>query len=306
MEGKMNQPLIFDIKRYAIDDGPGIRVTIFFKGCPLSCRWCHNPESQSPHTEKLYTARRCIGAMDCIAVCPENAMQLTPDGIVTNPLLCRLCGKCADACPTKAIEMSGKYYTVKELLAVIESERIHIEQSGGGVTISGGEPLMFPQYLVELLRACRQAGFHTAVDTCGFASEKVLLRVAEYTDLFLYDLKMIDAVQHKKWTGKDNRLILANLQTLAKMGKTINIRMPVVKNVNASVHELEAAAAFICSLPGEKPSVSLLPYHLTGTAKYAKLGLVFQPGDMEELTEQEMEQVAMIFKKHNLVTETGG
>jgi pyruvate formate lyase activating enzyme len=302
----MIQPLIFDIKRYAIDDGPGIRVTIFFKGCPLSCRWCHNPESQSMLQQKLYTAARCIGVLDCIDVCPNNALEMTPAGIVTNEGKCGLCSKCAEACPTKAIEMSGRYYSIPQLLEVIEKERVHIDQSGGGVTISGGEPLLFPDFLTELLFMCKQRGMHTAVDTSGFASKETLLKAAQYTDLFLYDLKMMDPVLHHEWTGADNRLILENLKVLTGLGKNVNIRIPLIKNVNTSEDELLEMVHFISDLQGRKPFVNLLPFHRSGTAKYEKLGFPWNGYDMEVLSEQELEQVAVIFNRNGIETEIGG
>jgi pyruvate formate lyase activating enzyme len=302
----MKHPLIFDIKRYAINDGPGIRITIFFKGCPLKCAWCHNPESQLPAQQKFYTASRCIGARDCIEICPNNALSLTPDGIVTDWELCNLCGKCAEACPTKAIEMSGRFYTSQELLKIIEKERVHFVQSGGGVTISGGEPLMFPEFLIELLVLCKQAGIHTTVDTSGFAPEESILKVAKHTDLFLYDLKMMDPVQHKKWTGVDNKRILENLKILINAGKPVNIRVPLIKNVNADEQNLRATAQFISNLNGKIPSVNLLPYHPIGKGKYRKMGLPWSSFGMEELTEKEVEQAIQLFKGYGLEVEVGG
>lgn len=302
----MNQPLIFDIKRYAINDGPGIRVAVFFKGCPLSCRWCHNPESQSPAQQKFYTASRCIGAKDCIETCPNDALTLTPDGIVTDWECCNLCGKCAEACPAKAIEMSGRFYTPQELLKIIEKERVHFEQSGGGVTISGGEPLMFPEYLVELLGLCKQAGIHTTVDTSGFAEKEILLKVAEYTDLFLYDLKLMDPVQHKKWTGVDNKLILENLKFLIDKEYPVNIRIPLIKNVNTDEHNLKVTAQFISELNGKKPFVNLLPYHPIGRGKYKKMGIPWNSYGMEELTEKEIEHAVQVFKIFGIEAEPGG
>jgi len=300
----MNQPLIFDIKRYAINDGPGIRITIFFKGCPLSCRWCHNPESQSPAQQKFYTASRCIGARDCIEICPNHALTLTP--VVTDWELCNLCGKCAEACPTKAIEMSGRFYTSQELLKIIEKEQVHFEQSGGGLTISGGEPLMFPEYLVELLALCKQAGIHTTVDTSGFAPKETLLNVAKHTDLFLYDIKLMNPVLHKKWTGVDNKLILENLKVLTNAGKPVNIRVPLIKNVNADEQNLRTTAQFISQLNGKIPPVNLLPYHPISKGKYKKMGIPWNSYGMEELTEKEIEQAIQLFKGYGIEVDVGG
>ena len=302
----MKLPLIFDIRRYSINDGPGIRITIFTKGCPLKCKWCHNPESQSPEVQKFYTASKCIGAQDCIEICPEDALSLTPEGIVTDYELCTLCGKCADACPSKAIEMSGKLYSVEELLAIIEKERVHIDQSGGGVTFSGGEPLMHPEFLIEMLKACGQKGLHRVVDTSGFADTKTLLEVAKHTDLFLFDLKLMDPIQHKKWTGVDNRLILKNLKLLAEKEANINIRIPLIKNVNTSEEEIREMAEFASALPGEKPVVNLLPYHNIASGKYKKLEITYDEGEMGEPSEKKIQQAVEIFNSFGLETEVGG
>ncbi len=299
-------PLIFDIKRYAINDGPGIRIALYVKGCPLRCKWCHNPESQLPKMQKLYTASKCIGAQDCIEICPEDALVLTPDGIVTDAEKCTLCGLCADACPTKAIQMSGKLYDAVELMQIIERERVHIEHSEGGVTFSGGEPLIFPGFLLEMLQKCGKAGLHRAVDTCGFVPAETLLEVAKHTDLFLYDLKLMDPVQHKKWTGKDNQLILENLVKLAETAAAINIRVPFIQNVNTSEYEVSKMAEFIAALPGETPLVSLLPYHNMAAHKYNKLGSNYEELDMAEPSEKEIEKAIEIFNSYGVEVEVGG
>ncbi len=302
----MKQPLIFDIKRYAINDGPGIRITIFLKGCPLSCKWCHNPESQSPAAQKLYTATRCIGARECIKVCPEDALTLTPKGIVTDYSACTLCGICADVCPTKAIEMSGRLYDASELLEIIEKERIHIDQSNGGVTFSGGEPLMHPEFLLEMLKACGEHNIHRTVDTCGFADTETLLEVAKRTELFLFDLKVMDAAKHKRWTGVSNKLILENLKILAETGANINIRVPLIKNVNADKTSLQEMAKFVSELPGKKPVVNILPYHNIAVNKYNKLGSEYNEFNMAEPTEKEQNRALQIFEAFGLEAEIGG
>ncbi len=299
-------PLIFDIKRYAISDGPGIRIAIYIKGCPLRCKWCHNPESQLPKMQKLYTTSKCIGAQDCIEICPEDALKLIPEGIITDGDKCTLCGLCADACPTKAIEMSGRVYQPEELMQLIERERIHIDQSGGGVTFSGGEPLMYADFLIEMLKKCGEKGLHRAVDTCGYSSENTLLEVAKHTDLFLFDLKLMDSDQHKKWTGKDNKLILANLKALAKTGTDINIRVPLIKNVNTDENELSEMARFVATLPGKKPLVNLLPYHNIAAHKYEKLGTKYNEFEMAEPADENLLLAEKIFTSYGISTEIGG
>lgn len=302
----MQSGLIFDVKRYAINDGPGIRVAIFLKGCPLRCRWCHNPESISSKVQKMYNKAKCIGCKSCIEACPENACILSSDGIVTDLSLCTGCGACADVCPTKATEMSGRIATVEEILAIVEKERIFFDQSGGGVTFSGGEPLKQPGFLKDALVELGKNSFHRAVDTSGFAPKEVLLEVAKHTDLFLYDLKMMDSSRHKKWTGVDNKLILENLELLAKTGSCIEIRIPLIKGVNADRDNLEKSASFIANLPGEKKSVSLLPYHHSMVSKHEKLGQVFDGGAMSELTENDKTQAVEIFSSFDLKVTVGG
>lgn len=299
-------PLIFDIKRYAINDGPGIRITIFMKGCPLSCKWCHNPESQSPEIQKLYTESRCIGAQECVKVCPVEALTLTPKGIVTDADACTLCGICADACPTKAMEMSGRLYDIGELMQIIEKERVLMEQSGGGVTFSGGEPLMHADFLVKLLDVCGTKNIHRTVDTCGFADTKTILEVAKRTDLFLFDLKLMDAAKHKKWTGVSNKLILENLQALSEMGANVNIRIPLIKNVNADRKSLTEMAEFITTLSGKRPVVNLLPYHNLAANKYTKLGSNYNEFNMEEPSEEVQSTAVGIFESFGIMAEIGG
>jgi pyruvate formate lyase activating enzyme len=213
--------------------------------------------------------------------------------------------------------MSGKMYGVDELMQIIERERVHIDQSGGGVTFSGGEPLMHPEYLIEMLKACGEKGLHRAVDTCGFASTETLLEVAKYTDLFLFDLKLMDPIQHKKWTGVDNRLILKNLKILSETGSNINIRIPFIKNVNTHIKEVTAMAEFIANLrnkkrgsetvsPQIKPIVNLLPYHNIASGKYKKLEMFYDSAAMDEPTADDLKTATEIFGKYGIEVEIGG
>lgn len=302
----LKQGLIFDVKPYSINDGPGIRITIFLKGCPLSCVWCHNPEGISPHLQKLYSKAKCIGCSTCVENCPKDALRLTSEGILTDTGLCDLCGICADVCPTKAMEMSGKKISVDEILKVIRRETVMMDQSEGGATISGGEPMMQSDFLIELLDALGREGIHRAVDTTGFSKTETLLEVARRTDLFLYDLKMMDPLRHKKFTGVTNEKILENLRILAESGANINIRIPLIRGVNSDTANIRQSAEFIASLPGKSLLVSLLPYHNIASHKYGKLGREYEDGEMEEPSQEEVDLTIGIFREHGIEAVVGG
>lgn len=292
--------LIFDIKRYAIHDGPGIRVTVFLKGCPLACKWCHNPESISSKREKMYTASTCIGCGECVRACPVKAVSITKEGVKTDLEKCRLCGDCVEICPTKSLEIVGEEKSVEEIMAIAEKERLLIEESNGGITFSGGEPLMQPEFLIDLLKASKQHGFHRTVDTSGFAPEKTLLTVAQDTDLFLFDLKHIDNEMHKKFTGVSNKIILSNLQKLAEIGAEIEIRIPVIGGINTDAATMGKMADFISSLAGNKKKVTLLPYHNIAVMKNNKLGKTPPLLNAEEPNQELLANIKDIFKSYGL------
>lgn len=302
----MQSGLIFDIKKYAINDGPGIRVTIFFKGCPLHCAWCHNPESISSDVQKMFNPDKCIGCLSCVEVCPENACQITSEGIVTDMKLCTGCGQCADICPTKATEMSGRRITAEEVTEIVEKERVFFDKSGGGVTFSGGEPLQQSDFLITLLNEFGRRGIHRVVDTTGFTRSETLLEVAKRTDLFLYDLKMMDSAQHKKWTGVGNEKILQNLSLLACKGANINIRIPLVKGVNDNEENILQTVNFIAGLAGEKKRVNLLPYHNIMANKFLRLGTTFDPTGMGEVSEEDQARIIKRFNEFGLNASIGG
>jgi len=302
----MKTGLIFDVKRYAINDGPGIRVVIFFKGCNLHCAWCHNPESISPKVEKMYSRAKCMMCGECAAVCPEKAITLTSESIVTNPELCKLCGKCAEVCPTKATEMSGYVKSVDEIMAIIEKERMFFDQSGGGVTFSGGEPILHSEMLIELLDECGKRGIHRAIDTAGFVKTETLLEVAKRTDLFLFDLKMIDSENHKKWTNISNEKILENLKILAETGAKIFIRIPIIAGVNDDDENIENTAAFVAKLAGERKPVNLIPYHNIAQTKYQKLGKGEDFKRMLEPSKEELDAMIEKFRSYGIEASVGG
>ena len=298
--------LLFDIKRFAINDGPGIRITFFFKGCPLSCIWCHNPESISKEVQKLYTKSKCIGAQKCTEVCPNNALILTKEGIITDFDKCKLCGLCAEACPTKAIEMSGHIKSANEIIDIIENERTFFEESGGGVTFSGGEPLMYSQFLIPILKKLGDRGIHRVIDTSGFASRKTIKEIALHTDLFLYDLKLFDSQKHLKFTGQKNDSILSNLKWLSKNSSEIIIRIPLIKGVNADNKSITDIAKFVSSLYGKPKLINLLTYHDIAKMKYEKLGSEYNPGNISTPLKEETSEFIRIFKSYGLEATIGG
>jgi len=263
--------LIFDLKKYAINDGPGIRTAVFLKGCPLRCGWCHNPEGQSFAPEIMIRASRCLAdCSGCVAACPEKAVVRTEAGPALDRTRCTVCGECAAICASQAIEVVGRKLSPAQLLQEIEKDRIFQEESGGGVTFSGGEPLGQPDFLSEILEYCRKKEIHTSVDTCGFAAPEVVERIAPRTDLFLFDLKVIDEKKHLAFTGESNGLILDNLKRLAGLGTGIVVRLPVVPGVNDDEENVARTAEFLRSL-GTIKDISLLPYHKLGRDKYRGL-----------------------------------
>ncbi len=300
------QSLIFDIKKYAINDGPGIRLTVFFKGCNLSCQWCHNPESISPKIQKMYTASKCIGAVKCIENCPNNALKMTAEGVVTDYNICNFCGICAEVCPTKAFEMSGRFMPVAELMKVIDNEAAFFDQSGGGVSFSGGEPLMHSDYLLKILKECGRRYYHRVVDTTAFSSLETILEVARHTELFLIDLKVMDDQKHKYFTGVSNTKIHRNIMELAKEDVDIIFRMPLIKGVNDDDKNIIATAGFMNSLAGNRNKINLLPYHRVAEHKHKKLGTLAKFIEFEAPEEQRIEKIISLFASYGIEAGVGG
>ena len=269
--------LIFDIKRYAIHDGPGIRTTLFVKGCPLRCVWCHNPESWSPEPQRLYKQGKCIGCQSCVNACPVGALELTPSGIQPTGNPCILCGACADACPALAMEICGREYPLPELMEILEKERGVMQDSGGGVTLSGGEPLMHPAFTLSVLDELGRRGFHRAVDTTLLAAPELVQDVAARCELLMVDLKCMDSDTHRRFTGVPNELILSNLRLIASIGTTYWIRIPLIAGVNATDDNLHAMTEFLCSLERRPEVVDLLPYHDIGKGKHERMGTTYNP-----------------------------
>ena len=301
----MPSGLVFNIQKYSLHDGPGIRTTVFLKGCPLCCAWCHNPESISPRRELIVMEGRCAVCGECRSACPF-AGQIPGDTVLpTRNEPCTLCASCVEACPTGARQMVGREMTVAAVLDEVLQDRVFYDDSGGGVTFSGGEPLMQPRFVRALLEACRAHGLHTAVDTCGFGGLEHLLDWAPLTSLFLYDLKLMDDARHREFCGVSNAPILANLRRLAEVHYRIWLRVPVIPGVNDSEENFSAVAHFAASLRAIR-QVNLLPYHPTGVAKFARLGRDFRLDPTARPSAERMEHAAALFRSFGLDAQVGG
>jgi len=276
-DGARRTGVLFDIKRYAIHDGPGIRTTAFFKGCPLSCGWCHNPESQRSEPELLLRPSLCIGCGACVSVCPQEAVRIVDSVAVTDRDRCTACGVCVPVCPADARSVAGAVWPSDVLVDELAKDVLFFDQSGGGITCSGGEPLLQPAFCTEVLRGCRERGIRTAVDTCGHADEEALRAVAEFTDLFLYDLKLMDDDRHRLATGVSNDLVLANAERLDRWGARMWIRIPLIPGINDDEDNLMELAAFVRTLSAVE-GLQVLPYHRGGEEKRRGLGRTPGPG----------------------------
>jgi pyruvate formate lyase activating enzyme len=276
---------VFDIQGFSIQDGPGIRTTVFFKGCPLHCPWCHSPESQKFQPELSWMSIRCIGVAKCgkcLAACPKQAIShgvvlqhaVTKEDlqlIQIDRSLCDVCGKCTTVCFPKALVICGTEYTVEDLVKRVSKDIPFYENSGGGVTISGGEPLAQPEFAQQFLKRLKERGIHTAVDTTGFVPFEVIESVLPYTDLFLYDLKHMNAEKHKSVVGAGNELILENAQKIARAGGKMQIRIPLIPRFNDSDEVIKATGWFCQSLGSAVTMIQLLPYHNLGVMKYQRI-----------------------------------
>ena len=285
--------LIFNIQRFSIHDGPGIRTTVFIKGCPLRCLWCSNPESWNPYPEIMASDLRCIKCGRCAQVCPVGAITIDELGRKIDRAKCNLCLRCIEACLTEAIILSGRYVTVEEAVAEVQRDELFYLNSGGGVTVSGGEPLNQWEFVHQLLKECNQRGLHTALDTCGYARWDVFERVLEYTDLVLFDIKHMDPYQHRKGTKKDNRLILDNARRVAAKAR-IWLRIPLIPGYNDSRENIEKTAGFGREIGAEK--VSILPYHELGMSKHERLGRRSPQKHIQPPSDEELKAIEEIFK----------
>lgn len=297
--------IVFDIKKFSIHDGPGIRTTVFFKGCPLTCWWCHNPESQNPQPELVLRESRCIRCGACLEVCDQGAISWDGDVVATDREKCVLSGACVQVCYAEAREMVGQEMTVAQVVAEIERDIAFYDQSGGGVTFSGGEPLLQRDFLLALLRACKEEEIHTAVDTCGFATWETLDSIRKHVDLFLYDLKLMDDARHRKFTGVSNELILKNLQRLSAQGHDIFLRVPIIPGINDDAENIRQIGTFAAALP-RLNRVDILPYHRAAAEKHHRLNKVYGLPETHPPSDERMAGITQILRGFGLQVKTGG
>jgi len=301
----MERGRIFNIQRFSVHDGPGIRTTVFLKGCPLSCLWCHNPEGGSFHPEIVVVESRCIECGECVSVCPLGLPSGVHGGWAGDKQRCVMCGTCVDVCPTEARQIAGRDMWVDEVMEEILKDRIFYDDSGGGVTFSGGEPLAQPRFLTAMLEACRAQGVHSAVDTSGLASKDRLLEMAGLANLILYDVKLVDAKRHRDYTGVSNETILENLRILGTNGYPIWLRIPVIPGVNDDAENIEATARLAASIPSVR-RVSLLPYHRLGSDKLKRLGSKDLLKDVDLPRSERMQELAAHLEAAGVTTTIGG
>jgi pyruvate formate lyase activating enzyme len=304
-DSRMNG-IVFRVERFAIHDGPGIRTTVFLKGCPLRCAWCHSPESQSPMPELMPLRERCVACGGCVAACPEHAIGGA--GLPPRADACRLCGTCVDVCPTGARQIAGRQMSVDEVVGLVERDRVFHDQSGGGLTISGGEPLMQAPFVESLVNECHERRIHVAVDTCGYGEPAALDLIRP--DLFLFDVKAVDEERHRAITGVSNRLIFENLRRLAARQaadgrrQELIVRFPMVPGLNADAENVDAIGRLVSSLGLRR--IDVLPYHRAGIAKYERLGRPYALASTDPPTADEIARVVERLSGYGLVVDGSG
>lgn len=285
---------IVNIQNFSLHDGPGIRTTVFFKGCPLRCLWCANPDTQLSSIQLLHSAKKCTDCLECTRVCPEEVITLQ-DGVIINRNDCTLCGDCVDTCPESALRFDGELMPLEAILERIQKDFPFYRNSGGGVTLSGGEPLLQPELAEAILKKCSQWGIHTAIETSGFAAYETLLGISKWLDLIYFDLKHMDDVRHRELTGMSNSVILSNLQKISKAHSTVVVRVPLVPGLNSEPDHLFRIGAFLQEKTAVK-TVEFLNYHQLGEHKYISLGREYGLAGIQPYTAEEFKEAVRTFQ----------
>ncbi len=293
---------ITNIQKFSIHDGDGIRTSVFFKGCPLQCEWCHNPETQRYDREMQFDSGKCTGCGSCARACPSQALVMREGKPVWDREICTLCGRCESFCPAGLREIIGREYSVKELIKELMKDRMFYEESGGGVTFSGGEVMtMDMEYLLAAARELKRQDVTLTVDTCGYVPYEKFQALLPYVDTFLYDVKVMDPELHQKYMGADNRLILENLIRLSEDGARIYIRIPTIREVNGNEKNMRETIRFLKEQDIHPAGIHLLPYHDTGSGKYPKLDMVYKGTDLHAPAQEEMESFVRLFRDAGFV-----
>jgi len=286
---------IFNIERHALHDGPGIRTLVFLKGCSMRCKWCSNPEGLEQKKQLMYNKKLCHSCFDCIKACPEAAIFQQSDGIAIDRNKCTLCGVCTESCFSDALTIAGKEMSTDEVLDIVLRDEAFYAASGGGITLSGGEPTIQAEFSAELLQKCKECGIGTAIETCGHSAKEKFASVAKYTDIFLFDIKHVDDEKHKEATGVSCELIKENFMVAAALGRRLIVRIPIVPGFNDTLGELSDIADFIVSAGGVE-IVHLLPYHSLGLPKYQSLDKQYPMGDMEGMSMEKARELIHAFE----------
>jgi pyruvate formate lyase activating enzyme len=298
--------VVFNIQRFSIHDGPGIRTTVFLKGCPLRCGWCSNPESLSPSPEIITRDAKCIRCGKCVEACPEQAIAIVEDTRVIRWEECSYCIECAEACPSGAIEAAGRTMTVAEVLDTVERDAGFYRRTGGGMTLSGGEPLVQSQFALKLLKEAKRRGLHTALDTTGHADWEILDEILNFTDLVLYDVKHANTARHREATGVPNERILDNLRkTVAKAGPRVWVRHPVIPRFSDSEEALEELCELVLTLKPSVEKISLLPWHKFGELKYAAMGKVYPWKGIPTISDERIGEFKKLVESHGIEVDVG-
>jgi pyruvate formate lyase activating enzyme len=299
-----NEGVVFDIQRFAIHDGYGIRTLVFMKGCPLRCEWCANPESQATSREIMFHEERCIHCGSCIEACPFG--ELLEENWPVDNEQCYGCGSCVDVCYAGARQLVGTWMSLQDVLDIVMRDVVFYRQSGGGVTVGGGEPTMQSGFVSELLKSCRNSGIHTAVETCGHASWERFSRVLEHTDLLLFDLKHMDPAIHRRRTGVGNERILNNAVQAAERVDEMIVRLPLIPEFNDSTEHIRELGRFIQHRLPRVRRVDLLPYHSMGESKTLKLGKTYTLSGLRNLSREEVDGARNLLQDFGLEVSIGG